>query len=93
MLKLYSDCAGASTLRQTVRVNGPRPDMIRRYCNLTPVHAELLQSPEAPIVLIPADGPEKLPDGIAPGLNSVGFMLPYTPLHLLITRANRSTAW
>ena len=27
-------------------------DMIRRYCNLTPVHAELLQSPEAPIVLI-----------------------------------------
>lgn len=61
-------------------------DVIRRYCNLTPVHAELLQSPEAPIVLIPADGPEKLPDGIAPGLNAVGFMLPYTPLHLLITR-------
>jgi hydrogenase maturation protein HypF len=61
-------------------------DVIRRYCNLTPMHAELLQSPEAPIVLIPADGPEKLPDGIAPGLNAVGFMLPYTPLHLLITR-------
>ena len=61
-------------------------DMIRRYCNLTPVHAELLQSPEAPIVLMPADGPEKLPNGIAPGLNSVGFMLPYTPLHLLLTR-------
>ena len=61
-------------------------DMIRRYCNLSPVHADLLQSPEAPIVLIPADGPEKLPHGIAPGLNTVGFMLPYTPLHLLITR-------
>ncbi|HKP81370.1 MAG TPA: carbamoyltransferase HypF [Pyrinomonadaceae bacterium] len=61
-------------------------DVIRRYCNLTPVHAELLQSPEAPIVLIPADGPEKLPHGIAPGLNAVGFMLPYTPLHLLITQ-------
>ena len=61
-------------------------DVIRRYCNLSPVHAELLQSPEAPIVLIPADGPEKLPHGIAPGLNGVGFMLPYTPLHLLITR-------
>jgi hydrogenase maturation protein HypF len=27
-----------------------------------------------------------LPHGIAPGLNAVGFMLPYTPLHLLITR-------
>jgi hydrogenase maturation protein HypF len=61
-------------------------DTIRRYCNLTPAEADLLQSPEAPIVLLSADGEEKLPEGIAPGLNSVGFMLPYTPLHLLITR-------
>jgi hydrogenase maturation protein HypF len=61
-------------------------DTIRRYCNLTPAEADLLQSPEAPIVLLSADGAEKLPAGIAPGLNTVGFMLPYTPLHLLITR-------
>ena len=59
---------------------------IRRYSNLTQAEADLLQSPEAPIVLLPANGPEALPDGIAPGLNTVGFMLPYTPLHLLITR-------
>jgi hydrogenase maturation protein HypF len=61
-------------------------DMVRRYCNLTSMQADLLQSPEAPIVLLRADGLEKLPAGIAPGLNTVGFMLPYTPLHLLITR-------
>jgi hydrogenase maturation protein HypF len=61
-------------------------DLIRRYCRLTQAEADLLQSPEAPIVLLPAEGPEKLPEGIAPGLNTVGFMLPYTPLHLLITR-------
>jgi hydrogenase maturation protein HypF len=61
-------------------------DTIRRYCNLTAAEENLLQSPEAPIVLLSADGAEKLPQGIAPGLNSVGFMLPYTPLHLLITR-------
>lgn len=61
-------------------------DMIRRYCNLTPAQADLLRSPEAPILLLPADGVEKLPQGIAPGLNTIGFMLPYTPLHLLITR-------
>ncbi len=61
-------------------------ETIRRYCNLTPAEADLLQSPEAPIVLLSADGAEKLPEGIAPGLNTVGFMLPYTPLHLLITR-------
>ena len=61
-------------------------DTIRRYCNLTPAEADLLQSPEAPIVLLSANGVEKLPDGIAPGLNTVGFMLPYTPLHLLLTQ-------
>jgi hydrogenase maturation protein HypF len=61
-------------------------DVIRRYSNLTPAEEELLQSPEAPIVLLSANGGEKLPPGIAPGLSTVGFMLPYTPLHLLITR-------
>ena len=61
-------------------------ETIRRYSNLDQAEADLLQSPEAPIVLLPANGPEALPDGIAPGLNTVGFMLPYTPLHLLITR-------
>jgi hydrogenase maturation protein HypF len=61
-------------------------DMIRRYCNVTSAQADLLQSPEAPILLLPADGREKLPESIAPGLNSIGFMLPYTPLHLLIMR-------
>ncbi|HJP93677.1 MAG TPA: carbamoyltransferase HypF [Pyrinomonadaceae bacterium] len=61
-------------------------DTIRRYCNLTQAEADLLQSPEAPIVLLSAKGIEKLPEGIAPGLNTFGFMLPYTPLHLLITQ-------
>jgi hydrogenase maturation protein HypF len=59
---------------------------IRRYCNVTPAEADLLESPEAPIVLLSANGIEKLLEGIAPGLNTIGFMLPYTPLHLLITR-------
>jgi hydrogenase maturation protein HypF len=61
-------------------------DQVRRYCRLTPAEADLLRSPEAPIVLLPADGPEELPEGVAPGLKALGFMLPYTPLHLLITR-------
>jgi hydrogenase maturation protein HypF len=61
-------------------------ETIRRYSNFTSAEAALLQSPEAPIVLLRADGVEKLPESIAPGLNTVGFMLPYTPLHLLLTR-------
>jgi hydrogenase maturation protein HypF len=61
-------------------------ETIRRFCKLTATEADLLQSPEAPIVLLSTGGLEKLPAGIAPGLNTIGFMLPYTPLHLLLTR-------
>jgi hydrogenase maturation protein HypF len=61
-------------------------ETVRRYSDVTPTEADLLQSPEAPILLLAANGREKLPEGIAPGLNTIGFMLPYTPLHLLITR-------
>ena len=46
--------------------------------------AALLASPQAPIVVLPADGPQKLPEAIAPGLDTLGFMLPTTPLHHLI---------
>ena len=45
-----------------------------------------LTSPPAPIVLLAAEGPKRLPDAIAPGLSTLGFMLPTTPLHLLVLR-------
>ena len=61
-------------------------DAIRRYCSVTPAEAALLQSPEAPIVLLAADGAEALPASIAPGLDTLGFMLPYTPLHVLMAQ-------
>lgn len=59
-------------------------DMIRRYAALGPVEEEALASKEAPIVLLAADGPERLPDAVAPGLDTLGFMLPATPLHVLM---------
>lgn len=61
-------------------------DVIARYCTLAPQEAELLRSPEAPIVLLEASGAERLPEAVAPGLRTLGFMLPYTPLHLLILK-------
>ena len=61
-------------------------DIIRRYARVDAEAERLLRSPEAPIVLLPADGPERLPEAIAPGLVTLGFMLPTTPLHLLILR-------
>lgn len=62
---------------------------VRRYCRVGPLEAELLQGPAAPIVLLErrdegglAAG--ALPDALAPGLRTLGVMLPYTPLHLLL---------
>jgi hydrogenase maturation protein HypF len=58
--------------------------VIRRFASISPLETTLLQSAAAPIVLLRADGPEHLPEAIAPGLGTLGFMLPYTPLHRLI---------
>ncbi|WP_417841826.1 carbamoyltransferase HypF [Terasakiella sp.] len=48
----------------------------------------LLESPERPIVLL-RKKKSNLPDTIAPNLNRIGVMLPYTPLHYLIMDALR----
>jgi hydrogenase maturation protein HypF len=61
-------------------------DVIRRYCTPTSQEESLLAGSEAPIVLMRATGPEHLPDVVAPGLRMLGFMLPTTPLHLLVLR-------
>jgi len=61
-------------------------ETIRRYCSVSDAEAALLASSAAPIVLLRADGPERLPDGVAPGMSSLGFMLPATPLHVLLLR-------
>lgn len=65
-------------------------DVIRRYCTVAEQEAQALTSVAAPIVLLAADGSERLPECIAPGLKTLGFMLPTTPLHaLLLRRMNR----
>ena len=60
-------------------------DVIQRYCAVSPEEARLLASPAAPIVLMRATG-DALPETVAPGLTTLGFMLPTTPLHLLLLR-------
>lgn len=61
-------------------------DVIRRFCSISAEEEAALTGSEAPIVLLRADGPDKLPDNVAPRLNTLGFMLPTTPLHLLMLR-------
>ena len=61
-------------------------DVIRRFCAVSPDEEEALCSPAAPIVLLDAAGPERLPEAVAPGMRMLGFMLPSTPLHVLMFR-------
>lgn len=61
-------------------------DIIRRYCSVSDDEARTLASSAGPIVLLNADGPEHLPEQIAPGLRTLGFMLPTTPLHAMLLR-------
>jgi hydrogenase maturation protein HypF len=61
-------------------------EMIRRYCTVSVAEEALLHDPAAPIVLLRADGEERLRWPVAPGSRELGFMLPATPLQLLIMR-------
>ena len=58
--------------------------VVERYCVVQPEEARELESPRSPIVLLPALRRHGLPEAIAPGLATLGFMLPTTPLHLLL---------
>lgn len=68
-------------------------DVIRRYCPVSDEEAALLSGPAAPIVLLErlaaAESP-KIVEAVAPGINTLGFMLPNTPMHhLMLRRMNR----
>ncbi|WP_460274047.1 carbamoyltransferase HypF [Celeribacter sp. ULVN23_4] len=64
-------------------------EMIRRWCHVSGEEEALLNDPTAPIVLLSAkDKPEGVaPEGIAPAQATLGWMLPYTPLHHLLIAA------
>lgn len=61
-------------------------EIIRQYCAVGAEEERALTSVPSPIVLLRADGPDCLPKQIAPGLDTLGFMLPNTPLHLLLVQ-------
>ncbi|MBW4445407.1 MAG: carbamoyltransferase HypF [Spirirestis rafaelensis WJT71-NPBG6] len=72
--------------------------VIEEYCTPSAKERELLESSAAPIVLMEIKGlgskrikgERQIALSVAPGQNTLGFMLPYTPLHhLILKRMNR----
>ena len=65
-------------------------DAVRRYGAVSDAEAALLASPAAPIVILDRHGSESLAADVAPGMATLGFMLPNSPLHhLLLQRMTR----
>lgn len=63
-------------------------DVVRKYCYVSPEEEALLQSPAHPIVILDRRRLDDLPPEIAPGIKTLGVMLPYTPLHHLLFDAD-----
>lgn len=62
----------------------------RAFAEVSPAEADLLKSAERPIVLLRRLRQPGLAPAVAPGLDTVGVMLAYTPLHhLLLDRVKR----
>lgn len=55
-----------------------------RLCVLSDAERELLTSRERPIVIAPRRSATSIAGAVAPGNDTLGVMLPYTPLHALL---------
>ena len=60
--------------------------IVRRYCHVSETEKQLLLSNRRPIVLLERRADCAVPAELAPGVHTLGFMLPYTPLHHLLLR-------
>lgn len=64
-------------------------DVIKSFAYISPEAEKILTSPERPIVLLPVRSNVKISSLIAPGLDFVGVMLPYTSLHYILLENTR----
>ena len=63
--------------------------IVEKISSPTRTHIELLTSPQKPIVLIPKKENTPVSSLVAPGLSTLGIMLPYTGLHYLLLKETR----
>jgi hydrogenase maturation protein HypF len=62
----------------------PSVEVVKRFCEVSPAEEELLLSERRPIVLLSRRAESGLPPAVAPEVRTLGFMLPYSPLHHLL---------
>jgi hydrogenase maturation protein HypF len=55
-----------------------------RFCHVSEEEREALLSPRHPIVILTRRPGARISSAVAPGNNTLGVMLPYTPLHTLL---------
>jgi len=75
-----------------VMIPAPSGDVLgyaRELAQLDVLEESLLRDPIRPILLVRRRVASGLADGVAPGLNDIGLMLPYSPLHHLLLQAIR----
>jgi hydrogenase maturation protein HypF len=56
----------------------------QKHCQINAAEADLLLSRQAPIVLLERQKATSIVENVAPGQSTIGLMLAYTPLHLLL---------
>ncbi|HBX70809.1 MAG TPA: carbamoyltransferase HypF, partial [Chloroflexi bacterium] len=85
--------------RRKLRVDKPfalmMPDIetVEQFCHVSEAERELLLSRQRPIVLLERKPSTRVAPAVAPNQNTLGVMLPYTPLHyLLFADGRRQTA-
>ncbi len=59
-------------------------ETVRKYCVVSRTEEKLLRSVQRPVVLLEKRPDAAIPPAVAPGVGTLGFMLPYTPLHHLL---------
>jgi len=86
-----TDEAVVSTLRQRKRrfdkpfaLMAKDIGQIRQHVNISTQEKALLQGVEAPVVVLSQHQNNRIAPSVAPQQNTLGFMLPYTPLHHLL---------
>lgn len=88
-----------STLRQRkLRIEKPFALMmadlrsVQQHCYLSKNEQNILLARERPIVIVERRPKSSITPDVAPNQNTVGVMLPYTPLHFLLF-AGRNASW